>query len=358
MGPEDRQLEDDPPQPPRWLIATFSPITKWDGRTITYDGAAFTLEGDGRLDPRTVQAYGRQGFLLWASPDAFALVEQAAGRPEIAAAPADTAADVELQRPGGRRRRSVAAALGIVALVVAVALVAGVFRLQTSSTGGTDSRPASTAGPHATRQPAVRVSTNWAGYVATGGRFTSVEATWQQPEGSASESRHFSIWVGLDGDGETVCEQIGTLAWTDTGLAFYELLPSAAVDGLSLSGPPGAESSLETAIRPGDSITASVTCTGGRRFVLRLSDNTRHLSFATTQTAPAATCASAEIILETHYAGGHGPATFDTVGFTHCLVNGRPLSSWPLTRAVTSSPPGARPSAILFDGETFLVTHR
>ncbi len=190
MDPEDRQHECGSHPPARWLIATFSPITKWDGRTITYDGAVFTLEQDGRLEARAVQEYGRQGFLLWASPDTYSLVEQAAAR-ELSAerelttarelAPSASDPELALTAPGptgapqGRRLsagrgRSIAAALSIVALVVAILLVAGVFRLHTPSIGGATSRTGTTAGALSTPKPTVRVSTNWAGYVATGGR--------------------------------------------------------------------------------------------------------------------------------------------------------------------------------------------
>jgi len=160
----------------RWLIATFSPVTKWDGRTIAYDGETFTLDGDQPLDALTVQEYGDQGFLLWASPDAFTLVEEAAARelavareravgqgstadaaplagPETAGSPAPSEAP---SLPAKRRRRSVTAVLGIGALVPAIMLVTGVVRLHPSSPA---TAQASSAGPSATvgARPAARV---------------------------------------------------------------------------------------------------------------------------------------------------------------------------------------------------------
>src|SRR6478736_5602393 len=43
-------------------------------------------------------------------------------------------------------------------------------------------------------------STNWAGYSATSGTFTSVSATWKQPAVKCTaDTAYSSFWVGLDG---------------------------------------------------------------------------------------------------------------------------------------------------------------
>src|SRR5580693_1467505 len=43
-------------------------------------------------------------------------------------------------------------------------------------------------------------STNWSGYAATGGPFTSVSADWVQPAGNCSTGDQYAaFWVGLDG---------------------------------------------------------------------------------------------------------------------------------------------------------------
>src|SRR5579862_8077912 len=43
-------------------------------------------------------------------------------------------------------------------------------------------------------------STNWSGYAATTGRYTSVTASWTQPTGTCSTGNQYAaFWVGLDG---------------------------------------------------------------------------------------------------------------------------------------------------------------
>ena len=48
------------------IVATFGPSTAWVGKSITYDGGLFTLEGHGQIEPGAVVDYDRQGHLQWA----------------------------------------------------------------------------------------------------------------------------------------------------------------------------------------------------------------------------------------------------------------------------------------------------
>ena len=91
-------------------------------------------------------------------------------------------------------------------------------------------------------------STNWAGYSATGGTFTSVSATWKQPAATCtSATAYSSFWVGLDGDGTNTVEQTGTDADCSSGkpvyYAWYEMYPKFPVN-------------LSLTINPGDTISA------------------------------------------------------------------------------------------------------
>ena len=96
------------------------------------------------------------------------------------------------------------------------------------------------------------VSSNWAGYLATGTAttYTSVTATWKQPtvtcdDGDAGAASAF--WVGLGGSSSTsqALEQIGTSADCNstTGkpkyYAWYELVPSPSVTIKDLKVAPG-----------------------------------------------------------------------------------------------------------------------
>ena len=54
-------------------------------------------------------------------------------------------------------------------------------------------------------------STNWSGYAATTGTYTSVSASWTEPTGTCSGSaKYSSFWVGLDGYNSNSVEQTGS----------------------------------------------------------------------------------------------------------------------------------------------------
>ena len=110
-------------------------------------------------------------------------------------------------------------------------------------------------------------SGNWAGYVATGGGFTSVSAGWTEPAVSCrSQNTYASFWIGLDGDGSNSVEQIGTESDCSGGRAvysaWYEMYPGGPVD---VAGP----------ISPGDAVQASVSYGGSGHFTLVLADRTK-----------------------------------------------------------------------------------
>src|SRR6476659_1235467 len=157
-------------------------------------------------------------------------------------------------------------------------------------------------------------STDWAGYSATGSTFQSVSATWTQPSVSCTSTNAYSsFWVGLDGDGSNTVEQTGTDADCSSGkpvyYAWYEMYPRFPVN-------------LSLAIRPGDTISASVTTDGHGNFTLTIRDTTTAKSFTTTQRLKHARLASAEVIAEAPSSGGVLPlADFGSVGFSAATVN-------------------------------------
>jgi hypothetical protein len=165
-------------------------------------------------------------------------------------------------------------------------------------------------------------SSNWSGYSAINGRYTSVSANWTQPTASCtSATTYSSFWVGLDGDGSSTVEQTGTSAdcsgGTATYYAWYEMYPKFPAN-------------LSLTIRPGDSISASVTTDGGGNFTLTITNNSTAQSFTTTQRLRRARLASAEAIAEAPSgSGGVLPLTnFGTVGFSGTTVNGQPIGSF------------------------------
>ncbi len=139
------------------------------------------------------------------------------------------------------------------------------------------------------------LSTNWAGYAVhrAGVRFRNVSATWTQPATACStpSPTYEATWVGIGGynANSTALEQIGTeLDCTGSDAArsgaWYEVVPAPS-------------RRITMTVRPGDTITASVTVVG-RRVTLRIADRTRHESFSKALTAGSVDVRSAEWIVE------------------------------------------------------------
>lgn len=181
-------------------------------------------------------------------------------------------------------------------------------------------------------QGALETSSNWAGYVASGARFTSVSATWTVPpvKGGTQPTEVVALWVGLDGRGTSTLEQIGTLSGMLGGSpayeVWYEIVPQAPVyERLPL--------------KPGDSVTASVTTNGDGVFTLFIRNNTTGDAFSTLQPSRRAELVTAEVVAEAP-ATISGPAPlpdFGTVSFTNARVNGHPIGTFTWDRLSMSS---------------------
>lgn len=165
-------------------------------------------------------------------------------------------------------------------------------------------------------------SSNWSGYSAVNGRYTSVSANWTQPTASCtSATTYSSFWVGLDGNGSNTVEQTGASADCSGGspryYAWYEMYPKYPVN-------------LSLTIRPGNAMSASVTTDGAGRFTLTITNTSTGQSFVTTLRLNHAKLASAEAIAEApSNSGGVLPLTnFGTVGFNGTSVNGQPIGAF------------------------------
>jgi Peptidase A4 family len=146
-------------------------------------------------------------------------------------------------------------------------------------------------------QPALadsQYSANWAGYAAHRGavNFREVSGTWKQPSLSCAPGRHTysAYWVGLGGFSvsSSALEQIGTesdctAGGGQTASAWYEILPYSTPISMS--------------VRPGDTMTASVTA-AGHRVTLTLLDVTRNHAFNKVLGASSVDVSSAEWIVE------------------------------------------------------------
>src|SRR2546430_16451152 len=167
------------------------------------------------------------------------------------------------------RRRSMLTRLALVAALTLVASAA----VSSTSSGGNVVHGARMAAPN--HKISQSTSSNWSGYSAINGHYTSVSAHWTQPAASCtSQTTYSSFWVGLDGDGSSTVEQTGTSADCTGGspryYAWYEMYPKYPVN-------------LSLAIRQGDSITGTVSVSGNGRYTLTIRNNTTGASFSTTQ---------------------------------------------------------------------------
>lgn len=190
---------------------------------------------------------------------------------------------------------------------------------------------------------------NWGGYAATGSGFTSVSASWTEPNATCNSTNDlYAPWVGIDGYGSSSVEQTGVATDCSSGSpvnqAWYEMYPASPVY-LSLSSYP---------VSAGDAITASVTYAGSNRYTLKLTDSSRGWTYSTTQSLSASRT-SGEVIIESPT--GSYP-DFGTLNFTSATINGKSLGSFGPVALDPSSSVGyeARTSALGSSGTSFTET--
>jgi len=166
-------------------------------------------------------------------------------------------------------------------------------------------------------------STNWSGYAATSGTYTSVSASWTQPAGTCSRGDQYAaFWVGLDGYSSSTVEQTGSevdcVGRTAEYYAWYEMYP-------------GPSENYSNRVRAGDHFNATVTFTGGSTYSLFIQDTTQGWSHTTTASLAGAARSSAEVIVEAPCctaSGGILPLTdFGTVSITGSTANGSAIGS-------------------------------
>ncbi len=193
-------------------------------------------------------------------------------------------------------------------------------------------RPMIPAGPAGKQSSAAASGTlaatrsfNWAGYATTkGGKsFGLVQATFFVPylNCAVTPGTYSAHWVGLDGFAKTAdsveqdgieADCAGSAGQTPRYRAWYEMFPQ-----------PEAVSTMS--VRPGDSITASVSYSpASRKFRLIVADNTNGRRFSVAKACPARRCprTSTEAISEapSNSKGLLPLADYGAVGFTNIAV--------------------------------------
>jgi hypothetical protein len=216
--------------------------------------------------------------------------------------------------------------------------------------GGHGTRPLVARGGHAN----ATTSTNWSGYAAASGTYTSVSASWTEPTGTCSGSaKYSSFWVGLDGYNSSTVEQTGSevdcSGSTPKYYSWYEMYPAYPVN-------------FSNTVRPGDHFTGSVTHTGGSSYTLKLSDTTRGWSHTVTKSLSGAANSSAEVIAEAPCctaSGGILPlAHFSPVTFSSATVNGSAIGNFSPTQIIMADSAGRDEDSVssLSGGNSFKVT--
>jgi hypothetical protein len=200
-------------------------------------------------------------------------------------------------------------------------------------------------------------SRNWAGYTATGGTFTEVNATWSVPEfASDSAAGADAIWVGIGGVHGTDLIQAGTQETVSGhGTTGY----SAWVETL-----PQPSQSVPLPINAGDSITVSLLEQTSGNWLVAFANNSSGRSYQI-NISYASSRSSAEWVVEAPSArrGRILPLdTFGSVSFTQAgsVRNGQSQTiaqagGHPITMIGQRGRSLARPSALNDDGASFNV---
>jgi hypothetical protein len=209
-------------------------------------------------------------------------------------------------------------------------------------------------------------STNWGGYAVQGTDFTNVSGSWVEPavKCSGTADKYSSFWVGIDGYVSNSVEQLGTdsdcIGTTPSYYMWWEMYPAASVNPSKSTYP----------VKPGDSLTASVT-ESGTTWTLTITNTTRSWTFTKVKvTSKKFAQSSAEWIAESPEVGGGIAklANFGTMGFTNCTAAIASGASQPISAFTTKSGPHAitmnnpagtiraTPSALDPTGEQFTMT--
>lgn len=211
-----------------------------------------------------------------------------------------------------------------------------------------------TGSPTAAR--AFSTSSNWSGYAATGGTFTSVTGTWTVPNVTATAtSGADATWVGIGGVDSRDLIQAGTQGTVSGGDVEYD----AWIEMLPASSHP-----VSLSVNPGDSVTVTITQQSGDSWTITMKNNTTGGRYATTVQYHSSN-SSAEWVQEAPSIG-RGTVALDEFGAIHfsgaaAVRDGKSLDLSALrAQAITmingAREPLATPSVIAEDGASFTVT--
>lgn len=198
-------------------------------------------------------------------------------------------------------------------------------------------------------------SSNWSGYVANGGTYTSVTGTWIVPQVGATTTGADATWVGIGGVTGTDLIQAGTQATVSGGTVSYEAWTETL---------PESSRTVSLDVSPGDSVTVTISEQTSGVWLIVMANNTTKDSYQRTFNYSSSR-SSAEWIQEAPSAGrGVIPLDdFGTVRFTagSAVRDGKSagltgLGATPVAMINRSNQVIAQPSTLGADGSSFAVT--
>jgi hypothetical protein len=198
-------------------------------------------------------------------------------------------------------------------------------------------------------------SSNWSGYAASDGTFTSVTATWTVPTVSPSAGGADATWVGIGGLTTNDLIQAGTQAMVDGGgtveySSWIEMLPQSS-------------RTVPLTVSAGDSVTVAITQQSGNDWLIQMKNNTTKGTYSVT-VQYASSNSSAEWVQEAPSVG-RGLVSLDQFGTVQfsgasAVRDGKAMSLSALgAKAITmingQGQAIAQPSTISGDGSSFTV---
>jgi len=215
--------------------------------------------------------------------------------------------------------------------------------------------PAPATVPGAAPAQIASTSSNWSGYIATGGTYTSVTGTWTVPSVTATASGADATWVGIGGVGGTDLIQAGTQATVGGGQVDYqawtEILPQTS-------------RRVPLNVRAGDSLSVTITEQSEAQWAIAIVNNTTRETYKTS-VAYRSSRSSAEWIEEAPSAG-RGIVPLDEFGAirfsaSSAVRDGKTQTLAALGARSVAMINGARqvvasPSALDGSGSAFTVT--
>lgn len=199
-------------------------------------------------------------------------------------------------------------------------------------------------------------SSNWSGYAASGGTFTSVTGTWTVPTVAGTTAGADATWVGIGGLTTSDLIQAGTQAQVDgSGAVQY----SSWIEML-----PAASQRVPLSVTAGDSVTVTIAQQSGNDWLIAMKNNSTGGTYNITVQYSSSN-SSAEWVQEAPSIGrGLVPLDeFGTVQFSGgtAVRDGKAMSLSALSaKAITmvnrQGQAVAQPSTLADDGSSFTVT--